>query len=91
MAMDRVALGVRPYAVQRSETGAAARVLANQWLGDQSHIAAEFAGGTLVLVEHDRADLSEGDEITVHLDASDLHIFDPDTGAAISHGAKLVG
>lgn len=91
MALQNVTLGVRPYAVRRSETGVTARVLANQWLGDQSHIAAEFAGGALVLVEHDRAPLSEGDAITVHLDPSDLHIFDPTTGAAIAHGDTLAG
>lgn len=88
--LGKVTLGVRPYAVRREETGAAARVLANQWLGDQSHIAAEFAGGALVLVEHDRAALAEGDQIAVQLDPEDLHIFDPRTGAAISHGASLV-
>ncbi len=91
MSLGAVTLGVRPYAVRRTAKGVAARVLANQWLGDQSHIAAEFANGALVLVEHDRANLSAGDEIAVHLDASDLHIFDPQTGCAISHGATLVG
>ncbi|WP_299958636.1 ABC transporter ATP-binding protein [uncultured Roseobacter sp.] len=91
LGLGKVTLGVRPYAVHRKETGAAARVLANQWLGDQSHIAAEFAGGALVLVEHDRAALAEGDQIAVQLDPDDLHIFDPQTGAAISHGASLVG
>ncbi|MEL6585759.1 MAG: TOBE domain-containing protein, partial [Pseudomonadota bacterium] len=86
-----VTLGVRPYAIRRAPDGAKAQVLANQWLGDQSHIAAKFAGGALVLVEHDRADLAERDEIAVRLDARDLHIFDPQTGQAISHGARLVG
>lgn len=90
MGMGHVTLGVRPYAVRRKQSGATARVLANQWLGDQSHIAAEFAGGALVLVEHDRANLAEGDQIAVHLEPDDLHIFDPGTGAAISHGARLV-
>jgi len=91
MAVRNVTLGVRPYAVRRRETGAPARVLANQWLGDQTHIAAEFAGGALVLVEHDRTRLSAGDEIAVHLDPADLHIFDPVSGAAISHGRDLAG
>ncbi len=91
LTLGDVMLGVRPYAVRRSHTGAQARVLANQWLGDQSHIAAEFAGGSLVLVEHDRADVGEGTEIAVSFEPSDLHIFDPGTGAAVSHGAQMVG
>ncbi|MFK7882151.1 ABC transporter ATP-binding protein [Roseobacter sp.] len=89
--MTDVVLGVRPYAVQRCETGSPATVVANQWLGDQSHIAANFAGGSLVLVEHDRAQLAQDQEIAVHLEPSDIHIFDPKTGMAISHGARLVG
>ncbi|MEM9581512.1 MAG: ABC transporter ATP-binding protein [Pseudomonadota bacterium] len=88
--LDEITLGVRPYAVRRQVDGAFARVLANQWLGDQTHISAEFAGGELVLVEHDRVELAEGDAISVHLNAGDLHIFDPQTGRAISHGASLV-
>jgi multiple sugar transport system ATP-binding protein len=88
--MENVTLGVRPYAVQRRNDGMRAVVVANQWLGDQSHIATSFAGGSLVMVEHDRAMLSEGDEIAIHLESADLHIFDPDSGIAISHGNELV-
>lgn len=88
--LGAVTIGVRPYAVHREARGVEARVLVNQWLGDQSHIAAEFAGGTLVMVEHDRAEVSEGSQILVHFDPGDLHIFDSETGAAISHGARLV-
>ena len=91
MVLDRkqVMIGVRPYAVHRAETGAAARVVANQWLGDQSHIAASFAGKTIVLVEHDRAHLSEGEPIKVEIKPQDLHIFDPASGLALSHGNEL--
>lgn len=91
MLLDRkqVVIGVRPYAVHRVETGAAARVVANQWLGDQSHIAASFAGKTIVLVEHDRALLSEGEPIRVEIRPQDLHVFDATTGLALSHGNEL--
>lgn len=91
MVLDRkqVMIGVRPYAVHRAETGAAARVVANQWLGDQSHIAASFAGKTIVLVEHDRAPLTEGEPIKVEIKPQDLHIFDPTSGLALSHGNEL--
>lgn len=84
-----VVIGVRPYAVHRAEKGAAARVVANQWLGDQTHIAAAFAGKTIVLVEHDRASLAEGAPIAIDIRAHDLHIFDPATGKALSHGNEI--
>lgn len=85
-----VVVGVRPYAVKRGSTGAAATVIANQWLGDQSHIAASFANGTIVLVEHDRAPVADGEPIAIQIDPSDLHIFDPQTGDALSHGQDIV-
>ncbi len=89
MKRRNVVIGVRPYAVHRDTAGAGATVLTNQWLGDQSHIAAHFAEATVVLVEHDRANVAVGDQIAIRLDPSDLHIFDPDSGTAISHGRYL--
>lgn len=88
-ALDRVMLGVRPYAVRRSADGVAATVSANQWLGDQTHIAADFAGGSIVLVEHDRANVALGDTIKVKIEPKDIHIFDAASGTAIAHGAEL--
>ncbi len=87
---SNVVIGIRPYAVRRSDHGVAARVVANQWLGDQSHIAAEFASQSLVLVEHARTGLSAGDSITIDIDPASLHIFDASSGAALSHGTELV-
>ena len=69
-----VVLGVRPHAVHRTSHGAPARVVTNQWLGDQSHIAASFAGKTVVLVEHDRAALSDGEAISIEIRPGDLHL-----------------
>lgn len=86
---DRVTIGIRPYAVKRAEDGVAAKVAVNQWLGDQTHIAADFAGGTMVLVEHDRVSLTPGQTIRIHLAPKSLHVFDAETGMAISHGDRL--
>jgi multiple sugar transport system ATP-binding protein len=86
----RVVIGIRPYAVRRAEDGVPAIVSANQWLGDQTHIAADFAGGSLVLVEHDRTRLQRGQPITIRIDPQSLHVFDAESGAAISHGTELV-
>ncbi|MGH7005366.1 MAG: ABC transporter ATP-binding protein, partial [Alphaproteobacteria bacterium] len=61
----KVVLGIRPYAVRRSQGGVTARVAVSQWLGDQTHIAADFAGGTMVLVEHDRTGVAVGDTVGI--------------------------
>lgn len=89
VARGAVVLGVRPQAVKRTRTGTPARVTANQWLGDQTHIAADFAGGALISVEHDRAHLNKDDQIQVVFSPEDLHFFDADDGTAISHGRDL--
>ncbi|MFK5978722.1 MAG: ABC transporter ATP-binding protein [Rhizobiaceae bacterium] len=89
LSMKDVVIGVRPYAVKLSDEGAPGIVIANQWLGDQSHIAAKFAGGTIVLVEHDRAKLEEGQPISVILDPASLHVFNPASGMAVSHGQDI--
>lgn len=86
---EKVVIGIRPYAVHRADDGVAASVAANQWLGDQTHIAADFAGGTIVLVEHDRARLVPGETIAIRIAPRDLHIFDAANGRAISHGPEL--
>ena len=89
LARPKVVVGIRPYAVRRTGTGLPARVAANQWLGDQTHIATDFAGASLVLVEHDRARLARGETIHVTIAPEDLHVFDRDTGRAISHGFEV--
>ncbi len=89
LALQNVVLGIRPYAVKRRGEGASAKVIANQWLGDQTHIAAAFANGTIVLVEHDRVQLADGESITLHFEPDDLHVFNPANGKAVSHGTSL--
>lgn len=84
----RIAIGVRPHAVRLVEQGVPAHVAANQWLGDQSHIAAEFAGGLLVAVEHRRAPVRPGERIGVTFAPEDLHFFDAESGVAVSHGGR---
>ncbi|WP_119166659.1 ABC transporter ATP-binding protein [Algihabitans albus] len=85
----QIAIGVRPHAVRLVAEGVPATVTVNQWLGDQSHIAAEFAGGVLVAVEHRRATVRPGERVAVALAPEDLHFFDAGNGAAVSHGGRL--
>ncbi len=89
LSMKDVIIGVRPYAVKRSTDGAKAEVVANQWLGDQTHIVARFANRTIVLVEHDRVSLNRGEVISFKLHPADIHVFDPVSGVAVSHGQEI--
>jgi multiple sugar transport system ATP-binding protein len=83
-------LGVRPHAVHIGGQGIKARVVTCQWLGDQTHIAAEIAGRIVVSVSHEQISAKPGSDIYLGIAAQDLHIFSAGDGAAIAHGAHLV-
>ena len=51
----RVVVGVRPHSVRLGAGPQAARVVSNQWLGDQTHVALDVAGKLLVAVSHARS------------------------------------
>lgn len=84
-----VMIGIRPHAVHLAQDGLPAEVFANQWLGDQTHIAARFANGVVVSVAHDRAHYAVGEKVGISIAADDLHIFQATTGQALSHGGGL--
>jgi multiple sugar transport system ATP-binding protein len=86
--LDRgeVILGVRPHAVRIGAGEHRLEVVSNQWLGDQSHVASDFAGATLVAVSQERIRARIGDRLPFAVRADDLHLFDPETGRAIAHG-----
>lgn len=89
LSRQTVTVGIRPYALRRANHGMQATVVASQWLGDQTHIAATLAGTPVVLVEHDRATDKPDDQIAIDIQADHLHLFDRDSGTALSHGAVL--
>jgi multiple sugar transport system ATP-binding protein len=60
------------------------RVVSNQWLGDQSHIAGECAGHLLIAVTSNRIAARPGEVIPFALEPRDLHIFGAD-GTCIRH------
>lgn len=82
-------LGVRPHAVHIGESGLKARVVTCQWLGDQTHIAAEIAGRTVVSVSHEKIAAAPGSTLALRIAPHDLHIFAAESGEAIAHGAEL--
>ena len=89
LARGSVIIGVRPHAIGLSNAGLPARIVANQWIGDQSHVAVSFAERTVVVVEHERVAARSGESVGLSVDAGDLHVFDAGSGAAVSHGEEL--
>ena len=83
---QKVTLGVRPQRVRVGGTGLKGKLTSNQWLGDQCHVAADFAGKLMIAVSNDRVLARVGEDINFAFSANDVHLFDTATGAAISHG-----
>ena len=85
----KVVIGVRPHrVVLGGGCGETARIVSNQWLGDQSHVAMAVAGKLLVAVSHARVKAVVGESVPYGLRAQDLHIFDSETTLALAHGAR---
>ena len=87
--LGRVTIGVRPHALRIGEGPVKARVSSCQWLGDQTHIAAELGAMTVVSVSHEHLRAPAGEEIALRILPRDLHLFDSETGRAIAHGGQL--
>ena len=84
MLINAVTLGLETDASFSSSYGAFLQVVSvNQWLGDQTHIAASFAGDTIVSVAHDRVEISPGEQIHFAIEAADLHVFDRQSGETL--------
>jgi len=85
---DRAVIGIRPHAIKLGAGANAARIVSNQWLGDQSHLAMDVAGKLLVAVSHKPIAAKAGETISYGVGAADLHVFDAATAAAVSHGLE---
>jgi multiple sugar transport system ATP-binding protein len=85
---EKVVIGVRPHAGRFGAGSGRGRVVSNQWLGDQSHLAMEVAGKLMVGVTHAPIPVKVGEPMQFGVAASDLHVFDVGTTAAISHGLE---
>jgi multiple sugar transport system ATP-binding protein len=84
----RVVLGARPHSVRIGEGPHQARVVSNQWLGDQSHLALDVAGKLMVAVSYAPVPAKAGETLRYEIALSSLHVFDADSGAARSHGLE---
>jgi multiple sugar transport system ATP-binding protein len=84
-----ISLGIRPYALHIGKGPISGQVVACQWLGDQTHVAIEVAGRTVVSVAHERIMERPGSSLSMDVAVNDLHLFDTASGQAIAHGGVL--
>ncbi len=89
LANQRVGIGIRPHALHVAKGSIKGKVVACQWLGDQTHVAVEVAGRTVVSIVHEMLKAKTGSDIQLNVAAGDLHLFNPETGRAIAHGGDL--
>jgi multiple sugar transport system ATP-binding protein len=87
--VPNIALGIRPHALHLGSGPLKGKVMACQWLGDQTHVAVDVAGRTVVSVSQERVSLAPGSDVSLNVAARDLHLFDPGSGMAIAHGGSL--
>ncbi|MGY4429555.1 multiple sugar transport system ATP-binding protein [Bradyrhizobium sp. F1.13.1] len=80
----RVRVGIRPQKVAVGSGDVRVRIVSNQWLGDQSHVAGECAGNFLIAVTAGRVAARPGDVISFGLEPRHLHIFGTE-GTCIRH------
>jgi multiple sugar transport system ATP-binding protein len=86
----RIALGIRPHALHLGEGPVKGKVMACQWLGDQTHVAVDVGGRTVVSVSQERVSRQPGSDMSASTSPQrDLHLFDPASGKAIAHGGTL--
>ena len=85
---SRVVIGVRPQDVILNAGGNEAKVVSNQWLGDQSHIAFEVAGKLMGTVAFSEVAALRGERLRYDVSSAKLHVFDAQSGRAVSHGSE---
>jgi multiple sugar transport system ATP-binding protein len=85
----RLQLGIRPHLIEVGGAGPLkAGVVSNQWLGDQTHLGIDVGGCLLVAVADGAIAAPLEGEVRVALPLRSLHLFDADSGAALSHGLE---
>ncbi|WP_422109893.1 ABC transporter ATP-binding protein [Bradyrhizobium elkanii] len=83
-AMPQVRIGIRPQKISVGTGDVRVKVVSNQWLGDQSHVAGDCGGRMLIAVTPGRVAARPGDIVSFALEPRHLHIFGSD-GTCIRH------
>jgi multiple sugar transport system ATP-binding protein len=75
---QRVRIGIRPQKIGIGNGDVRMRVVSNQWLGDQSHVAGDCAGNLLIAVTPGRVSARPGEIVSFALEPRHLHVFGAD-------------
>ncbi|WP_318895609.1 sn-glycerol-3-phosphate ABC transporter ATP-binding protein UgpC [Sinorhizobium meliloti] len=75
-----VEFGVRPEHVRMGDTGIEGRVQMLQPIGPATHVTIDTAAGTFIASVPGFLRVKPGDNVKVEIQASDLHVFDKETG-----------
>jgi multiple sugar transport system ATP-binding protein len=85
---NRVVIGVRPHDIRLNSGANEAKIVSNQWLGDQSHLAFDVAGKLMVAVAFSEVNAARGEAMRYDIPSAKLHVFDAASGRAVSHGPE---
>ncbi|WP_409334494.1 ABC transporter ATP-binding protein [Bradyrhizobium jicamae] len=80
----QVRIGIRPQKIAVGTGTVRVKVVSNQWLGDQSHVAGDCDGRMLIAVTQGRVAARPGDIVPFALEPRHFHIFATD-GSCIRH------
>jgi multiple sugar transport system ATP-binding protein len=82
-------IGIRPHRLVIGDDGAPdahGRIISNHWLGDQTHLALDIGGSTVIGVADKPVEARLGDKLPVRFPLDALHLFDAESGRALLHG-----
>ena len=82
---NKLKLGIRPHRIQIANDGQIkAKVISNQWLGDQAHLLVDCQGKRLVVVSTTKHSQYNVDaDISLNIPSEALLYFDPESGNAL--------
>jgi multiple sugar transport system ATP-binding protein len=80
-----VAYGVRPghLALGGGERTVAAEVIVVEPTGAETELLVRAGAAQIVVVMHGRTDVRPGDAVGLAVDSAGVHLFDPESGAAM--------
>lgn len=87
--VQQVCIGIRPQKIAVGTGNLHVRVISNQWLGDQSHVAGECAGYLLIAVTPNRVAARPGDIVQFEMQPRHIHVFAAD-GTCIRHAEEAL-